>query len=75
MLAERAGLSMESAFEAMRTHARNHNLLLVNVARRVIDRTPGPRSPRCSPSPVLTFAACLLATRVGGRDEAGLAWP
>jgi len=26
---------MESAFEAMRTHARNHNLLLVDVASRV----------------------------------------
>jgi hypothetical protein len=44
VLAERAGLSLESAFEAMRTHARNNNLRLVDVARRVIDKTLAPRA-------------------------------
>ena len=45
VLAERAGLSMESAFEAMRRYARDGNLLLADVARGVIDRTfaPGAR--------------------------------
>jgi len=37
--AERAGLSMEESFRALRTHARNHNLGLVDVARGVIDGT------------------------------------
>ena len=37
--AERAGLSMDEAFRALRTHARNHNLGLVDVARGVIDGT------------------------------------
>jgi transcriptional regulator with GAF, ATPase, and Fis domain len=39
VLAERAHLSMEAAFSAMRTRARNHNEKLIDVARRVIDRT------------------------------------
>ena len=42
VLAERAGLSMESAFEAMRQHARSHNLRLADVAGEVIDRTLSP---------------------------------
>jgi transcriptional regulator with GAF, ATPase, and Fis domain len=42
VLAERAGLSMESAFEAMRRHARHHNLRLADVARSVIGRTLAP---------------------------------
>jgi GAF domain-containing protein len=53
VLAERAGLTMELAFEAMRRHARNHNLRLVDVASSVIDKTlapgaldPTPRSAR-----------------------------
>lgn len=37
--AERAGLSIGDAFRALRTHARNHNLALVDVARGVIDGT------------------------------------
>ncbi len=37
--AERAGLAMDDAFRALRTHARNHNLGLVHVARGVIDGT------------------------------------
>ncbi len=41
VLAERAGLSMESAFEAMRQHARDHNLHLADVARSVVDKTLG----------------------------------
>jgi len=39
VLAERAGLSMEAAFEALRQYARNHNLHLSNVARGVIDKS------------------------------------
>ncbi len=39
MVAERAGLDMEKAFAAMRNHARNHNLLLVDTARNIIDGT------------------------------------
>ena len=37
MLAERAGLDMEGAFTALRTHARSHNLKLAQVAQAVID--------------------------------------
>ncbi|MHB1511041.1 MAG: GAF and ANTAR domain-containing protein [Acidimicrobiales bacterium] len=36
VVAERANLDMEQAFSAMRNHARNHNLLLVDVAGGVI---------------------------------------
>ena len=39
MVAEREGLDMEQAFSALRNHARNHNLRLVDVARDVIDGT------------------------------------
>lgn len=39
VLAERSGLSMELAFEAMRHHARDRNLRLADVARGVIDRS------------------------------------
>jgi GAF domain-containing protein len=44
ILAERAGLDMEGAFSWLRTHARNHNLLLVDVAQAIIDGklAPGP---------------------------------
>ena len=48
MLAERAGLDMEQAFSWLRNHARNHNLLLVDVARAVIDGTVAPDPPRLS---------------------------
>ena len=41
VLAERAGLSMEAAFSAMRGRARNHNEKLVDVAQGVIDGTIG----------------------------------
>ncbi|MEP6659130.1 MAG: GAF and ANTAR domain-containing protein [Acidimicrobiales bacterium] len=37
MVAERLGLDMTHAFSALRNHARNHNLLLVDVARDVIN--------------------------------------
>lgn len=37
MVAEREGLDMALAFVALRNHARNHNLRLVDVARGVID--------------------------------------
>jgi GAF domain-containing protein len=54
MVAEREGLDMEQAFAALRNHARNHNLRLVDVAEGVIsgtlaakalDRRPPPRRP------------------------------
>jgi AmiR/NasT family two-component response regulator len=54
VLAERGGLSMESAFEAMRHYARDGNLRLADVARGVVDRTlaaeafSAPRPPRPS---------------------------
>jgi GAF domain-containing protein len=39
VLAERAGLEIEAAFELMRNHARNHNLKLADVAEGVVDGT------------------------------------
>jgi AmiR/NasT family two-component response regulator len=36
MIAERESLNMEQAFYALRNHARNHNLRLVDVAEAVI---------------------------------------
>jgi GAF domain-containing protein len=39
VLSERAGLDMEQAFARLRNHARSHNLLLIDVAQQVIDRT------------------------------------
>lgn len=42
VLAERAGLSVESAFQAMRHYARVHNLRLADVAGKVIDKTLAP---------------------------------
>ena len=39
MVAERAGVDMEQAFSTLRSHARNHNLMLAGVARNVIDGT------------------------------------
>jgi transcriptional regulator with GAF, ATPase, and Fis domain len=36
MVAQREGLNMEQAFSALRAHARNHNLRLVDVAEAVI---------------------------------------
>jgi AmiR/NasT family two-component response regulator len=41
MLAERRGLDIESAFKLLRNHARNHNELLADVARSVIDGSLG----------------------------------
>lgn len=41
MVAERLGLEMEQAFARLRTHARNHNLRLADVARDVIEGTLG----------------------------------
>jgi AmiR/NasT family two-component response regulator len=62
VLAERAGLSMESAFEAMRRYARDRNLRLADVAKGVIDRAlspdtlSAPRRPR-PPEPRRTGGA------------------
>lgn len=36
MVAERLSVDMESAFQALRSHARNHNLKLVDLAQEVI---------------------------------------
>ena len=45
ILAERAGLDMEGAFSWLRKHARNHNLLLVDVAQSIIDGKLAPDPP------------------------------
>ena len=37
MLAERRAIDIESAFKILRNHARNHNELLADVARSVVD--------------------------------------
>jgi len=54
MVAEREGLDMEQAFRTLRSHARNHNLRLVDVAAFVIDGSLPPsaidRLPRTEPS-------------------------
>ena len=50
MVAERRGLDMEEAFSALRSHARSHNLRLVDVASGVIDDTvPVPKLPPAPP--------------------------
>jgi GAF domain-containing protein len=41
VLAERQGLDIESAFQLLRNYARNHNELLADVARSVIDGSLG----------------------------------
>ena len=38
-VAERLGVDMEASFTALRNHARNHNLRLVDVAEAVIGGT------------------------------------
>jgi len=54
MVAQREGLNMEQAFFALRTHARNHNLRLADVAEAVIGGTLPPpaldRMPRAGPA-------------------------
>ena len=45
ILAERAGLDMEGAFSWLRQHARNHNLLLIDVAQAIIDGKLAPEPP------------------------------
>ncbi|MEW6153835.1 MAG: ANTAR domain-containing protein [Actinomycetota bacterium] len=42
VLAERAGLSVDAAFDTMRRYARYNNLRLADVARRVVDRSLPP---------------------------------
>jgi len=44
VLSERAGLDMEAAFAWLRQHARNNNVLLVDVATAIIDGTLTPGS-------------------------------
>jgi AmiR/NasT family two-component response regulator len=39
MLAAQANLDMDQAFSRLRNHARNHNVLLVSVARDFVDGT------------------------------------
>ena len=52
VLAERTGLSMPAAFEAMRKYARDNNLRLAEVAGHVIDKTLAPAviNPRRQPA-------------------------
>ena len=45
VIAERAGLDMDQAFSWLRHHARDHNLLLVDVAQSVIDGKVTPEPP------------------------------
>jgi GAF domain-containing protein len=45
ILAERAGLDMEHAFSWLRKYARDHNLLLVDVAQAIIDGKLAPEPP------------------------------
>jgi GAF domain-containing protein len=55
MVAQRQGLNMEQAFSALRAHARNHNLRLVDVAEALISGTLAPpeldQLPRVGPAP------------------------
>ncbi len=50
ILAERVGLDMKDAFSWLRNHARNHKLLLVDVAQSVIDGTVAPDPPLPTPA-------------------------
>jgi GAF domain-containing protein len=50
MVAEREHLDMEQAFGRLRAHARNHNLRLIDVARRVIDGELAPSSLEAPPA-------------------------
>lgn len=50
VVAERAGLSMEAAFESMRRYARNRNLLLADVARSIIDKALAPGALSAGPT-------------------------
>jgi GAF domain-containing protein len=43
-IAEAAGLDMDQAFQRLRTHARNHNLRLADLARDIADGTLPPAS-------------------------------
>ena len=45
ILAQRAGFDMEAAFSWLRSHARSHNLRLVEVAQSIIDGTVVPEPP------------------------------
>lgn len=49
-LAERAGLDMEGAFWWLRQYARNHNLVLVDVAQAIIGGSVVPKAPGPKPS-------------------------
>lgn len=52
VIAERAGLDMEGAFSWLRNHARDHNLLLVDVAQSVMDETVAPDPPEAFSPPL-----------------------
>jgi hypothetical protein len=49
MIAGSESLNMPAAFSALRRYARLHNLLLVDVARSVVDGSLGPSALRLSP--------------------------
>src|SRR6266704_1508893 len=53
VIAERAGVDLAEAFSRLRSHARNHNRRLTDVARAAIDGTLDPQAwaPPASPAP------------------------
>lgn len=50
MVAERLDLDMERSFAALRSHARSHNLRLIDVAQAVIDGSLAPSSLDATPA-------------------------
>ncbi|MFC9973882.1 GAF and ANTAR domain-containing protein [Spirillospora sp. NPDC127200] len=51
ILAERHDWSLDQAYTALRAHARDHNQRLTDLARAVINRTPGAGDPGQTPTP------------------------
>lgn len=52
MVGEQAGVEMDRAFKLLRTHARNHNVRLVSLARDILDgRTTAAALDRLAPQP------------------------
>ena len=63
VLSERSGLDPETAFEALRRYARNHNERLVDVAEGVVRRTPGRRGDHPGPDAARADHAPARAAR------------
>jgi AmiR/NasT family two-component response regulator len=51
VISERAGTGLAEAFTRLRTHARNHNLRLTDVAQAAIDGTLDPHAWAPRPAP------------------------